>query len=112
MNSFVEQGFTYVAPSVLEEMSKPHARPTARSPRRPRYVHQNDQCRLTPGMQQGLQTNLQTGLQTGLPAGLQPSLTPFAQRGMTSKQTPPHLQQFARPSPQDEIMEVQGVPIV
>lgn len=79
---YCTQGFTYVAPSVLEEMSKPH-RSTARSPRRPRY-HQNDQCRLTP----------------------------FSQRGMTSKQTPPHLQPFARPSPQDEIMEVQGVPIV
>lgn len=78
------QGFTYVAPSVLEEMSKPQ-RHTARSPRRPRFVHQNDQCS---------------------------RLTPFAQRGMTSKQTPPHLQLFARPSPQDEIMEVQGVPIV
>lgn len=83
-------------------MSKPPTRPTARSPRRPRYVHQNDQCRLTTGMQSGLQT------------GLQPGLTPFAQRptAMTSKQTPPHLQPFARPSPQDEIMEVQGVPIV
>lgn len=80
------QGFTYVAPSVLEEMNKPQ-RQNARSPRRPRYnVHQNDnQCS---------------------------RLTPFAQRGMTSKQTPPHLQLFARPSPQDEIMEVQGVPIV
>lgn len=78
------QGFTYVAPSVLEEMSKPQ-RHTARSPRRPRFVHQNDQCS---------------------------RLAPFAQRGMTSKQTPPHLQLFARPSPQDEIMEVQGVPIV
>lgn len=64
-------------------MNKP-PRPTA-SPRRPRYHHQNDnQCRLAP----------------------------FAQRGMSSKQTPSHLQQFARPSPQDEIMEVQGVPIV
>lgn len=77
------QGFTYVAPSVLEEMSKP--RTTARSPRRSRYGHQNDLCRLTP----------------------------FTQRGMGSKQTPPHLQTFApRPSPQDEIMEVQGLPIV
>ncbi|XP_031631058.1 ribosomal protein S6 kinase beta-1 [Contarinia nasturtii] len=96
------QGFTYVAPSVLEEMSKPPTRPTARSPRRPRYHHQNDHCRLTPGMQSGLQM------------GLQPGLTPFAQRAtaMTSKQTAPHLQPFARPSPQDEIMEVQGVPIV
>lgn len=83
---FIVQGFTYVAPSVLEEMNKPQ-RQNARSPRRPRYnVHQNDnQCS---------------------------RLTPFAQRGMTSKQTPPHLQLFARPSPQDEIMEVQGVPIV
>lgn len=77
------QGFTYVAPSVLEEMNKP-SRTTSRSPRRPRYANQNDQCRLAP----------------------------FAQRGMGSKQTPPHLQPFARPSPQDEIMEVQGVPIV
>lgn len=57
-------------------------RQTARSPRRPRYAHQNDR------------------------------LTPFTQRAMTSKQTPSHLQQFPRPSPQDEIMEVQGVPIV
>ena len=62
-------------------MNKPHARHTARSPHRPRFVHQTDQCS---------------------------RLTPFAQRGMTSKQTPPHLQLFARPSPQDEIMEVQG----
>lgn len=79
----IVQGFTYVAPSVLEEMSKP--RTTARSPRRSRYGHPNDHCRLTP----------------------------FTQRGMGSKQTPPHLQTFApRPSPQDEIMEVQGLPIV
>lgn len=91
-------------------MSKP--RSTARSPRRPRYVHQIEQCRITPGLQSGLQTGIQSGLQTGIQTGLQPTLTPFAQRGMTSKQTPPHLQQFARPSPQDEIMEVQGVPIV
>lgn len=93
-------------------MSKPHTRPSARSPRRPRYVHQNDQCRLPPALQQGLQAGLQTSLQTGIQTGLQPGLTPFTQRGMTSKQTPPHLQPFARPSPQDEIMEVQGVPIV
>lgn len=87
-------------------MNKP-PRSTARSPRRPRYVHQNDQCRLTPGMQQG------HGLQQGhQPGQIQPGLTPFTQRGMTSKQTPSHLQSFARPSPQDEIMEVQGVPIV
>lgn len=38
-------------------------------------------------------------------------LAPFNQRGMTSKQSS-HLQQFPRPSPQDEIMDVQGVPIV
>lgn len=77
------QGFTYVAPSVLEEMSQ--QRQTSRSPRRPRYLNQNDQIRLTP----------------------------FAQRGMGSKNTPPHLQTFApRPSPQDEVMEIQGLPIV
>lgn len=82
---FILQGFTYVAPSVLEEMSQPHHRQSSRSPRRPRYLHQNDQIRLTP----------------------------FAQRGMGSKNTPPHLQAFApRPSPQDEVMEIQGLPIV
>lgn len=71
---FLTQGFTYVAPSVLEEMSKP--RTTARSPRRSRYGVHSEHCRIT-------------------------------------KQTPPHLQTFApRPSPQDEIMEVQGLPIV
>lgn len=57
-------------------------RQTARSPRRPRYAHHHDR------------------------------LAPFNQRGMTSKQTPNHLQQFPRPTPQDEIMDVQGVPIV
>lgn len=57
-------------------------RQTARSPRRPRYAHHNDR------------------------------LASFNQRGMTSKQTSSHLQQFPRPSPQDEIMDVQGVPIV
>lgn len=63
------QGFTYVAPSVLEEMQKPRI-VTARSPRRSRRIN--------------------------------------------SRNTPPHLQQFApRPSPQDtEIMDVTGVPIV
>ncbi|XP_037046534.1 ribosomal protein S6 kinase beta-1 isoform X1 [Bradysia coprophila] len=63
------QGFTYVAPSVLEEMQKPRI-VQARSPRRSRRIN--------------------------------------------SRNTPPHLQQFApRPSPQDtEIMDVTGVPIV
>lgn len=78
------QGFTYVAPSVLEEMGHPSHRQPSRSPRRPRYLNQNDQIRLTP----------------------------FTQRAMGSKHTPPHLQQFApRPSPQDEVMEIQGIPI-
>lgn len=35
------------------------------------------------------------------------------QRGIYPRATPPHLQAFPpRPSPQDEMMDVQGVPIV
>lgn len=65
-------------------MSQQQQRQSSRSPRRPRYLNQNDHCRLTP----------------------------FSQRGMGSKNTPPHLQAFApRPSPQDEVMEIQGLPI-
>lgn len=37
----------------------------------------------------------------------------FPQRSMCSRETPPHLQPFApRPSPQDEMMDIQGLPAV
>lgn len=88
------QGFTYVAPSVLEEMSHAGRIVTARSPRRtPRQA--NEHLRLA-----------------------------FAQRSHpmqsgqvlpTHSQHPhqaPHLQFAPRPSPQDEMMDVQGMSII
>ena len=37
---------------------------------------------------------------------------PLASRGMYARATPPHLQAFPpRPSPQDEMMDVQGLPM-
>lgn len=37
---------------------------------------------------------------------------PLAPRGMYARATPPHLQAFPpRPSPQDEMMDVQGLPM-
>lgn len=79
------QGFTYVAPSILEEMQRTSRMP-ARSPRRtPRQHNQDGSYRL--------------------------AFPPH--RSMFSRATPPHLQTFApRPSPQDEMMDVQGLPIV
>lgn len=81
--NLIFQGFTYVAPSVLEDMQRANRMP-ARSPRRtPRQNHDGSYRLAFP-----------------------------PQRGMCSRATPPHLQTFApRPSPQDEMMDVQG-PVV
>lgn len=81
--NLIFEGFTYVAPSVLEEMQNKPRIVTARSPRRtPR--HRDEHLRLA-----------------------------FPQRSMCSRETPPHLQPFApRPSPQDEMMDIQGLPAV
>lgn len=84
-------------------MSKQSPRPTtARSPRRSRYCHHHEILQHQHHLQQQQQQPQQPC-----------RLTPFAQRSMGSKSTPSHLQPFtSRPSPQDEIMEVQGLPIV
>lgn len=81
------QGFTYVAPSILEEMHRANRMP-ARSPRRnPRQAHDGSYR-------------------------LQFPMAAAAQRGMYARATPPHLQAFPpRPSPQDEMMDVQGLPM-
>ncbi|XP_053955829.1 ribosomal protein S6 kinase beta-2 [Anastrepha obliqua] len=82
--NLIFQGFTYVAPSILEDMHRANRMP-ARSPRRtPRQHHEGSYRMQFP-----------------------------AQRGIYPRATPPHLQAFPpRPSPQDEMMDVQGVPIV
>lgn len=81
---FLFKGFTYVAPSILEDMHRVNRMP-ARSPRRtPRQHHEGSYRMQFP-----------------------------PQRGIYPRATPPHLQAFPpRPSPQDEMMDVQGVPIV
>ncbi|KAI9577351.1 hypothetical protein GQX74_015206 [Glossina fuscipes] len=80
------KGFTYVAPSILEEMQRANRMP-ARSPRRtPRQTHDGSYRLQFP-----------------------------AQRGMYARATPPHVQTTTnfppRPSPQDEMMDVQGLPM-
>ncbi|XP_037933594.1 ribosomal protein S6 kinase beta-2 [Teleopsis dalmanni] len=81
--NLIFQGFTYVAPSILEEMQRANRMP-ARSPRRTPRNHDGSYRLQFP-----------------------------AQRAMYARATPPHLQTFApRPSPQDEMMDVQGLPIV
>ncbi|KAL5291827.1 RPS6KB2 family protein [Megaselia abdita] len=87
--NLIFQGFTYVAPSILEDMQRANRMP-ARSPRR------TPQARQQPNGSYRLQF-------------------PAAQRGIYARATPPHTHlQFApRPSPQDEMMtDVQGLPIV
>jgi hypothetical protein len=85
---FLFKGFTYVAPSIFEEMQ--HQSRMARSPRRRREEH----LRLMFPQNRNI-------------AGM------HLANSNHSRATPPHLQPFApRPSPQDEMMEVQGLPIV
>lgn len=84
--NLIFQGFTYVAPSILEEMQRANRMP-ARSPRRtPRQTHDGSYRLQFP-----------------------------AQRGMYARATPPHVQATTnfppRPSPQDEMMDVQGLPM-
>lgn len=82
--NLIFQGFTYVAPSVLEDMQRCPRMLPARSPRRTQRQREEHYRLAFP-----------------------------SQRGMCSRATPPHLQPFApRPSPQDEMMDVQGLPIV
>ncbi|XP_055372944.1 ribosomal protein S6 kinase beta-1 isoform X2 [Condylostylus longicornis] len=96
--NLIFQGFTYVAPSVLEDMQRTNRMP-ARSPRRTPRQHDGS-YRLS-----------------AFPTTISAAPTSnhhHLQRGMCgSRATPPHLQAFApRPSPQDEMMDVQGLPIV
>lgn len=66
---------------------------TARSPRR---THKQQQLRLTQAFAQRTHTTL-----------------PSASTAQQPHNTAPHLQPFApRPSPQEEMMEVQGLPII
>ncbi|XP_037904473.1 ribosomal protein S6 kinase beta-2 isoform X2 [Hermetia illucens] len=83
--NLIFQGFTYVAPSVLEDMQRgPRVFP-ARSPRRTARQRE-EHYRLA---------------------------FPKQTHGILARATPPHLQNFApRPSPQDEMMDIQGLPIV
>lgn len=94
--NLIFQGFTYVAPSVLDEMNHASRIVTARSPRRTQRQN-NEHLRLA-------------FAQRGHPMQSSSSGLP------THSQHPhqaPHLQPFApRPSPQDEMMDVQGLPIV
>lgn len=94
--NFVQQGFTYVAPSILEEMHTSRIA-SARSPRRNRHIREE---------------NIRLSFQQRNAA---------AAAAARTRDTPPHMHhpqaqhhQFApRPSPQDDIqMDVQGIPIL
>lgn len=94
------KGFTYVAPSILEEMQKSARIITPRSPRRRRRPNdQQIQFALAQRNQLSGQCNLASAYQ---------------QSHHHHHHTPSHLQPFApRPSPQDEMMDVQqGLPIL
>lgn len=89
--NLIFQGFTYVAPSVLEEMQRSGSHLiSSRSPRR------------TPRQRAEYRLAFPT------------HMTQMQQmQHVCSHETTPHLQTFApRPLPQDEMMEVQGLPIV
>ncbi|XP_017070900.1 ribosomal protein S6 kinase beta-2 [Drosophila eugracilis] len=103
--NLIFQGFTYVAPSILEEMPHGHAnRMPARSPRRtPRQLAESSFRQQFPSANVGANAPL--------------AMHGHPQRsGMFARATPPHhMQTFApRPSPaQDEMMDVQqGLPMV
>lgn len=96
------QGFTYVAPSILEDMHRANRMP-ARSPRRtPRQLPDSSFRLQFPSANVGANAPL--------------AMHGHSQRsGMFARATPPHhMQTFApRPSPaQDEMMDVQGLPMV
>ena len=101
INVILFQGFTYVAPSVLEEMQQPRI-VTARSPRRnPRNRNHVFPQQSTQNVYQNCNVHPHHRLQ----------------QFSAVRQTPPHLQGFApRPSPGDDMMEGvqqgQGLPIV
>lgn len=112
--NLIFQGFTYVAPSVLDEMSNTTKITTARSPGRihPRHLafarnHPGHHLHDHPSS---------SGLQhLPHPSNQQSNNNPQShQLPLMVQQLPPHLQQFApRSSPQDEMMDVQhGLPIV
>lgn len=107
--NLIFQGFTYVAPSILEDMQRANRMPARLTRRTPR-PHQHDG-----GSYRSMQ--------------FQPHLGHHHQAGMNmfARATPPHLQQttattatfqaaggLTRPSPQDEMMDVvqQNSPMV
>lgn len=101
------QGFTYVAPSVLEEMNQPRVI-TARSPRRtPR--HRDDHLRMAFPQQ-----SHQSGSSHHSHFHHQNNHHHRMQFSTQVRQTPPHLQGFVtRPTNDETMMDVQqGLPIV
>ncbi|EDV97746.1 ribosomal protein S6 kinase beta-2 isoform X2 [Drosophila grimshawi] len=119
--NLIFQGFTYVAPSILEEMHRANRMP-ARSPRRtPRHQHPDNSFRLQfPSVNPNVSGNVGAmGMQRSTMFAR--ATAPHQQQQQQQQQHqhphphPLHMQTFApRPSPaQDEMMDVQqGLPMV